>query len=321
MTKYKILRILRKKDEFISGEYLSKIIGVSRTSIWKGIKSLREKGYCIEGISNKGYRLNEDKDDIISEYEIKELIPQKFLGKNIYYFETITSTNEYALMHSDKLEDGDIIIADEQILGRGRMKKVFYSPKEAGIYMSIFLNDELFYDSLRFLSISVLNSVCRAIEKLTTLKVTLRWNEFIINGKKVGGLLTESIFEGETGFINSTVIGIGLNANNVDFPKTIDKNMTSLKLELGTSVNRKELIGEIIKECEKYIKIYLPKRKEILKEYLERMDLKNKNIEIKIQNRKIIGKVLGLNNKGGIIIVKEDNKKEIFYHGDISIIN
>ena len=97
MTKYKILEILRNcKGEFISGEFLSEKLQVSRTAIWKGINSLKEKGYKIEGINNKGYRLFDDTGDTISEYEIKKNLIGKELGKHICCFETIDSTNSYA---------------------------------------------------------------------------------------------------------------------------------------------------------------------------------------------------------------------------------
>ena len=82
MTKYKILDILRKqKGEYISGEFLRKEIGVSRTAIWKGIQSLKRKGYNINGVNNKGYSLMED--DSISEYEIKNNVNCEEIGERI----------------------------------------------------------------------------------------------------------------------------------------------------------------------------------------------------------------------------------------------
>ena len=147
MTKYKILEILRQNKDFISGEEISNDLNISRTAVWKGIKSLREKGYQIKGINNKGYKLIEDENDIISEYEIKKNIVKKEIGKKIYLFKSIDSTNKYVLDNFEKLNHGDIIIADEQTKGRGKLKKYFYSPKEAGIYMSIVLKNDIFYDS------------------------------------------------------------------------------------------------------------------------------------------------------------------------------
>ena len=323
MTKYKILEILREnKDNFISGEFLSKKLKVSRTAIWKGVNSLKEKGYQIEGINNKGYKLIDDNKNILSEYEIKKYIIGKELGKNIFCFEKINSTNTYIKLKSDSLKHGDIVIANEQTKGRGRMQKVFYSPKETGIYMSIFFKKNIFYDSLKLLSIASFISVCHAIEKCTGFSPSLTWNDIKISEKKICGILTECSFEGESGKVEYSVIGIGINVNNSFFPKNIKDKTTSLKIELGKEINRTKLIAEIINEMEKLIcnRRYITKRENILKEYMNRLSLINQNVEIKILERKIIGQVIGINNLGGLIILKENGKHEIIYNGELSLL-
>lgn len=322
MTKYKILEILRNNDEnFISGELLSSKLGVSRTAIWKGINSLKEKGYKIEGIRNKGYRLTDDKEDIISEYEIKNLSSCKELGRKIYCFEKINSTNIYVKENNNFLKHGDVIIADEQTRGRGRNEKIFYSPKESGVYMSIFLKKNIFYDSLKLLSIASFLSVCKAIEKCTGFSPNLNWNDIGINEKKICGILTEGSFEGETGRIEYIVIGIGINVNNLDFPKNLKNKNTSLRLELNKEINRTKLISQILDEMENLIcnKKYISNRKKILKEYIERTKIIGKNIEIKVMNKKIIGKVIGINELGGLIISKSNKKLEVIYNGELKI--
>lgn len=323
MTKYKILEILREnKDNFISGEFLSRKLNVSRTAVWKGVNSLKEKGYLIEGINNKGYRLTGDSRNILSEYEIKKRLKGKELGKNIFCFEKIDSTNTYIKLNSSSMSHGDIVIADEQTKGRGRMEKVFYSPKETGIYMSIFFKKNIFYDSLKLLSIASFISVCHAIEKCTGFSTNLTWNDINISGKKICGILTECSFEGESGRVEYSVVGIGINVNNSFFPKNIKDRTTSLKLELGKEIDRTELAAEIINEMEKIIcnRKYISERKIILKEYMKRISLLNKKVEIKLPDKKIIGEVTGINDLGGLIILKENRKKETVYNGELSYI-
>ena len=268
MTKYKILDILRKKKgEYISGEYLRKEIGVSRTAIWKGIQSLKKKGYNIDGINNKGYSLMED--DSISEYEIKKNISCQEIGKKIYYFESIDSTNSYAKREIGKLNHGDIIIADEQIKGRGKLETSFYSPKESGIYMSIILKKNIFQDSLKLLSLGTILAIMKGIEKTIGIKPETNWNEIFLKGKKICGILTECNIEFETGKIENVIIGIGLNANNSSFPNYVSKEVSSLKIILGKEINRKELICSILEEFEKINckQKSILKRKEMIEEY------------------------------------------------------
>lgn len=320
MTKYKILEILRNREgEYISGEILSEQLNISRTAVWKGIHSLKEKGYKIEGINNKGYRFLEDAADNISKYEIEKKLADNKLWNNVYCFETIDSTNNYAKKDIEKLFHGDIIIADEQLKGRGRMDKVFYSPKESGIYMTFILKENIFPDSIKLLSLGISNAVCRAIEEETGIIPELTWNDIRVDEKKVCGILTEYSVEVETGKAEYLIVGIGINVNNTEFPKELRDKVTSLRIFSGQEINRKNLIISILNEIEKIVqnKKYISQRKKILYEYMERTKLLNKKVEVKVIDKKIIGTVRGINDRGGLIIIKENGRKEIIYNGEL----
>ncbi len=320
MTKYKILEILRNREgEYISGEILSEQLNISRTAVWKGIHSLKEKGYKIEGINNKGYRFLEDAADNISKYEIEKKLADNKLWNNVYCFETIDSTNNYAKKDIEKLFHGDIIIADEQLKGRGRMDKVFYSPKESGIYMTFILKENIFPDSIKLLSLGISNAVCRAIEEETGIIPELTWNDIRVGEKKVCGILTEYSVEVETGKAEYLIVGIGINVNNTEFPKELRDKVTSLRIFSGQEINRKNLIISILNEIEKIVqnKKYISQRKKILYEYMEKTKLLNKKVEVKVIDKKIIGTVRGINDRGGLIIIKENGRKEIIYNGEL----
>lgn len=320
MTKYKILEILRNREgEYISGEILSEQLNISRTAVWKGIHSLKEKGYKIEGINNKGYRFLEDAADNISKYEIEKKLADNKLWNNVYCFETIDSTNNYAKKDIEKLFHGDIIIADEQLKGRGRMDKVFYSPKESGIYMTFILKENIFPDSIKLLSLGISNAVCRAIEEETGIIPELTWNDIRVGEKKVCGILTEYSVEVETGKAEYLIVGIGINVNNTEFPKELRDKVTSLRIFSGQEINRKNLIISILNEIEKIVqnKKYISQRKKILYEYIEKTKLLNKKVEVKVIDKKIIGTVRGINDRGGLIIIKENGRKEIIYNGEL----
>ena len=320
MTKYKILEILRNREgEYISGEILSEQLNISRTAVWKGIHSLKEKGYKIEGINNKGYRFLEDAADNISKYEIEKKLADNKLWNNVYCFETIDSTNNYAKKDIEKLFHGDIVIADEQLKGRGRMDKVFYSPKESGIYMTFILKENIFPDSIKLLSLGISNAVCRAIEEETGIIPELTWNDIRVGEKKVCGILTEYSVEVETGKAEYLIVGIGINVNNTEFPKELRDKVTSLRIFSGQEINRKNLIISILNEIEKIVqnKKYISQRKKILYEYMERTKLLNKKVEVKVIDKKIIGTVRGINDRGGLIIIKENGRKEIIYNGEL----
>lgn len=313
MTKYKILDILLKnKGKFISGEKLSEQLGVSRTAVWKGIQSLKEKGYNIEGINNKGYILLEE--NIISNIEIKKIIKCKEIGNRIIYFEKIDSTNTYLKKEYKKLEHGCVVISEEQIKGRTKNEKNFYSPKEKGIYMSILLKKDIFLDSIKLLTLTTFLSIIKGIEKTTGLLLETNWNGIYINDKKVAGVLVE---HGQDD--NYIIVGIGINVNNQNFPKELKDKVTSLRIEKSQEINRQFLICNILEEFENLIckKRYIFNREKNIEEYYKFFKILNKNIVLTNNQRKIVGKVLGVNENGGIILLKEDNKREIFYDGEI----
>jgi len=88
----KILNELKNNADYISGETLSSILNVSRAAIWKHIKNLKAKGYLIDGVSNKGYKLISSP-DLIDKSEVLSLTRTSIVGKNIIYFDDIDSTN------------------------------------------------------------------------------------------------------------------------------------------------------------------------------------------------------------------------------------
>lgn len=318
MTKYKILDILIKnKGKFISGEVLSDELMVSRTAIWKGIHSLKEKGYNITGVNNKGYCLIEDNN--ISDYEIKKMINCQEIGQEIFYYKQLDSTNSFIKKEADKLTHGCVVIAEEQIHGRAKNSKTFYSPKENGIYMSILIKKNVFSDSLKLLTITVFLAVMKGIEKTTGLFPETDWNSIFIKDKKIAGILIECSLECDTNSVEYVVIGIGINVNNQSFPKELKDKVTSLKMEKNEEISKKKLICNILEEFEKDIceKRYIFNRKKNIQEYSKYFKFLNKDVLVTSNQRKISGKIIEVNEKGGIVLLKENLKEEVLYSGTI----
>ncbi|RHW65233.1 HTH domain-containing protein [Clostridium botulinum] len=120
-----IINILKNSSHtFISGQYISDKLGVSRTAIWKYINGLKKEGYNIESASKKGYRLISCP-DILTFEEIISLLKTKVIGQNIIHFDSINSTNDKAKKIASSENDGTIIISEEQTLGKGRLGRYF----------------------------------------------------------------------------------------------------------------------------------------------------------------------------------------------------
>ena len=142
--KKKILNILRNsKDEYISGERLSEELGITRAGIWKHIKNLKESGYVIESISNRGYRLVSTP-DIIDGEEILPFLTTKYMGRSFIHYDEVDSTNVQCRKEcSNNPIEGMMITAEEQTSGKGRLGRSWVSPKGTGIWMSIVLKPNI----------------------------------------------------------------------------------------------------------------------------------------------------------------------------------
>jgi len=237
----RILNELKKTKDYISGEYLSSNLNVSRTAIWKHIKNLKSKGYIIEGISNKGYKLISFP-DLLNKNELLPLIKTSILGKNIIHFDDIDSTNIKAKELAQKnIEDGSIIIAEKQTLGNGRFNRKWVSPN-GGLWFTLILRPTIPPTEAPKITQIAAASIYKALSDMN-IDVTIKWpNDILLNNKKLCGILAEMKCDMDS--VHYLVLGIGMNINinKSDFDEIIQPTATSLKIEYNKEFKRSEIL-------------------------------------------------------------------------------
>lgn len=318
MRKKIIQEILDNKSKFISGEELSKKLGISRAAVWKHIKSLREEGYNIESVNKKGYRLIEKPDDLLTYDNIYHNLHTKILGKKIIHFDTIDSTNDYAKKIGNEESEGTVIISEEQTKGRGRLGRNWHSNLSEGIWMSIILKPNIVPYKAPFITLIAGASIVEALHKLGV-NAKIKWpNDIILNEKKICGILTELSAEIER--INHIVLGIGINVKTMEFSQEICDVATSLYKE-NYIISRVDIVRNILLEFES---LYL--------EYINN-NSKEKVLDICRRHSAIIGKeiytirdeekelvrCLDINEEGNLIIKRNDGSIKEIISGEISI--
>lgn len=263
----KIIKALIEKKGYISGEALSTELGVSRAAVWKHIEELRRKGFEIESSPKKGYILKKTTDRIDTGI-IKNSLKTDFIGKNMEVFDSIDSTNDEAKRRtSANFDNGLVIISEIQTAGRGRLGRIWESPKNKGVWMSVLFNPtELEPNHGSRLTLLAAVAIVKAIENqlgdnLKNLKdrLSIKWpNDILFNGKKICGILTE--MGADIDRINWLVLGMGINVLNdsEDFPSEIREIATSLKILTGQALDRNILIASILNELEE---LYIPFKK------------------------------------------------------------
>nr|MDA3846047.1 biotin--[acetyl-CoA-carboxylase] ligase [Vallitaleaceae bacterium] len=226
-SKNNIIEVLTHREDYISGEVISDEMGISRAAVWKHIKRLKEEGYKIASVRNKGYKLIAYPEQFVSA-EIMDAIMDLNLVEQVITLDTIDSTNiEAKRLASVYPSQQMLIISEEQTAGVGRRGRVWQSQKGQGIYMSFLLRPELEPKHASKLTLLAGLAVSGAIRELTGLESYIKWpNDIVVNQKKVAGILTE--MSTEMNEIRYLVIGIGINVGQQSFEPEISQVATSL---------------------------------------------------------------------------------------------
>ncbi len=318
--KDQILRMFKEaKGEFLSGESLSQALQCSRTAIWKHIEELRVEGYQFEAVRRSGYRLVAVPDIPYPE-EVMSGLDTRILGKVVHFFPTIDSTQHRAhALAKEGAPEGTVVIADEQVGGKGRLGRVWHSPPSTGISMSLLLRPKLELHRCPQLTLLAAVALVEAIRQETGLPVTIKWpNDILLNGKKICGILTE--LNAESDCINYLIIGMGINVNTPSFPEEIGQIATSLMLEKGEPVKRVKLIQNILGKLEDLYAQYLEEGFAPIKARWESHAISiGKRVIIRQLSGTMVGMALGIDDDGVLLVQKDDGSLEKVYSADIEI--
>lgn len=255
MSRKTILELLRGQEDFLSGEELSRRLGLSRAAVWKAVDALRKEGYVIEARTGLGYRLTAAP-DAMTESEIRSFLGETaVVGRSLRCFDTLDSTNLQAKrLAQEGAADGTVVTADLQTAGRGRMDRSFQSPRGKGVYLTALLRPNLPPERLLPVTAMAGVAVCGAVEELCGVRPGLKWpNDPVLEGRKVCGILTELSLEGETGRVQYLVLGIGVNVGQRagDFSPEVAEMATSLSMALGRPVSRPALAAAEIRALDR----------------------------------------------------------------------
>ena len=318
----RVLQILyRKNGECVSSSEITGELGITRSAVFKIINELKKQGFDIESIHHRGYRLGNEK-DIISPEIINEIIEKEGMNRSIQYFERVDSTNTFAkkiLMEGESYPD--IIIANEQEQGRGRLGREFYSPKGTGIYCSFILDPFIKIENSILVTVAASVAVSRAIEKVTNKDTRIKWiNDIYIDDKKVCGILTEAVTDFETGIIGKIILGIGINFNtpSESFPDEITDRASSVFMDDTFGVTRNQLIAQLIIEIDECMNDI--ENDEIIRYYRNKSLVLGKMLEITYfgQEKPIQGKAVDI-DRNGFLIIETKNGLLTLNSGEVSI--
>ena len=248
--KEEILRLLREADGFVSGQQLCEKLAVSRTAVWKAIGQLKNDGYEIEAVTNKGYRLLAvSSSDTLSRATIESRLHTAWAGRTLICKDTTGSTNDDAQTLADKgYAHGTLVVAGSQTAGKGRRGRSWISPEDVNVYMSILLRPAMPASCAPMCTLVMALAVYEAMQEMEipdNVSFGIKWpNDIVVSTdgstyRKICGILTQMRMEDTE--IRDVIIGTGININMTEIPEEIQSSASSLKLALGRRINRAAL--------------------------------------------------------------------------------
>lgn len=321
MYKDKILKLLRSsKTGFVSGQELASKMGISRTMVWKHIKSLEQEGFRIEAIPSQGYRITAAP-DLLRLDDIKHGLKTKIIGKDIRLFRQVESTNTLAMeMASGGAAEGAVVIAETQTGGKGRLGRKWISPK-GNLYLSVILRPDIPVFKAPLITLMSAVATASAIKKECQLPAAIKWpNDIILSGRKASGLLTEMSAEPDR--VKHIVVGIGVDVNMElnELPPDIRALATTLAVEAGRRIDRTALLRQILRHIEHWYGILLRNDQEVLREWQSLNATTGNRVAVRGLNETVEGLAEGIDSEGRLVIRLDDGATRTVAAGDVTIL-
>ena len=321
MSRERVLALLRERQgAYLSGEAMSRTLGISRAGVWKAIEGLRQEGYTIASAPNRGYCL-EDAPDRLRVGELFGLLSDAKIGSQLLCLDVIDSTNTEC---KRRAMDGGIKLAEaaRRIGGRGRRGRSFQSPRGTGLYLSALFRPELEPARVGDFTAWVAVAVCDGIEACCGVRPQIKWtNDIVLEGKKLVGILTELGLESETNTLDYMVTGIGVNVNQSpeDFSPEIRDMATSLSQILGRPVRRAELAAQIVLALDRMYAGYPEDRAEYLAKYRADCITTGHQVQLITPTARRQAFALEIDDDFNLVVELYNGKRETVSAGEVSV--
>lgn len=318
-----LIRLLEDSTGYLSGEELSKRLGVSRTAVWKQVAALRRAGYSVDAVPSRGYRIVGVPDKFDTDSLKAGLSRDAIIGRKIVCLKEAGSTNTEAFRMAEAgAPEGTVVIAESQAAGKGRLGRQWISPSGVNLYMSVILRPMLPpYEAPQLTFLSAV-AVARAINIETGLKPAIKWpNDLLLDGSKVAGLLNE--MNSETDRIGFLILGIGLNINMKmsQFPEDLRSPATSLAIALGHDLSRNQLTVRLLKVLDGlYTEFGKSGFGPIRQEWSDLCNAYGRQVSVEYGGSVLTGDFGGIDHDGAMLVLMQDGHTERILAGDVTVL-
>ena len=303
----------------ISGARIARETGMSRTTVWRWVEQLRKLGVQVKGQRSSGYFL-EKVPDILTPDILRKRLKGSLFGKRVFHFFQTDSTNRVAMELGYAGEpEGTVVMAEAQTAGRGRSGRSWHSERGTGLYFTVLLRPRLSPAQAPLLTMLAGVSAQAAIQAQTGLLPELKWpNDLLLNGKKIGGILTE--MHAEPSAVRFVIVGIGINVNQEKFPAELSVIATSLRKESGRMSYRLELLARLLAQFENDYNRFLREGPGFVVERFQSVSgfAQGRRVRVETGAESYLGTTAGLSAEGLLLVARDNGPLVTVIAGDVT---
>ena len=319
-NKEAILQLLRVSDAPLSGQELSRQLGISRAAVWKSVEQLRREGYAIEAATNRGYRLAAESNRLDAA-EIARRMQTADWKDRLVVLERIDSTNNYAKrLASEGAPAGTAVIADTQTAGRGRRGRSFFSPPGDGLYLSVILRPAAKPEEILHLTAVTAVAASRAVEAVCGERPGIKWtNDLVFGRRKLCGILTELSLVAESREVEYVVIGIGINCGQREFPVDIADMAASIYTQTGRENVRNALAAALLDELARMDAALLTQKGTWLREFAAHCVTIGHDVQVIRGSEVRPAFAEGIGSEAELLVRYPDGTREAVASGEVTV--
>jgi len=303
----------------ISGARIARETGMSRTTVWRWVDQLRKLGVQVKGQRSTGYFL-EKVPDVLTPDLLRKRLKGNLFGRRVFHFFKTDSTNRVAMELGYAGEpEGTVVMAEEQSAGRGRSGRTWHSERGTGLYFTVLLRPRLSPAQAPLLTMLAGISAHAAITAQTGLVPELKWpNDLMLNGKKLGGILTE--MHAEPNAVRFVIVGIGINVNQERFPTVLTGVATSIRKETGRMSYRLEFLVRLLTQFESDYNRFLQEGPGFVVERFESVSsfARGRRVRVDTGADTYAGTTAGLSPEGLLLVARDNGPVVTVIAGDVS---
>lgn len=319
MERDQVAALLAGAQGYLSGEEMSRALGVTRAAVWKEIESLRGAGWPIESSTRKGYRLAGPPPALSAPYISARLGPGSLFAGKITVEPLVDSTNTRLKALAHAAPTGTTLLAEEQSGGRGTHGRSFHSPRGDGLYLSVLIRPRVELADLLTLTGWVAVAAREGVERASGAPVDIKWlNDLYLNGRKLCGILTEFALLAESGEPDYVVTGMGINMNQsaeTFRAQGLEGVAASLAGE-GWPVEQNHLAVCLLEALDKLVRDFPEKRGDYLERYRAHCITLGRRVSFDGEGTVQTGTAAGVDGQFALAVDGDDGKRHVVSSGD-----